>query len=161
FSGGLTVGGGTLQVGSAGALPAGEPVTVASGATLDLFGNNVSIASLNGAGTVKNTAGFTTATLTVTAGGSFSGVIQDGSADSATAVELDGGTLTLSGANSFTGGLTIQNGTFIAGASGDPTQHTGAAGSDTISIQLGSAATTSASLEAGTFTVANEIDVGS
>ncbi len=159
FNGGLFVQGGTLQVGSAGAVPAGEPVTVASGATLDLAGNNVSIASLNGAGTVENTASSTTAMLTVTAGGSFSGVIQDGSANSATAVDLDGGTLTLSGANSFTGGLTIQAGTFIAG--GDTSGTTGAAGNTNTAIQLGTATTTSASLEAGTFTVANPINVGS
>ena len=160
FSGGLLVQGGTLQIGGADAVPAAEPVTVASGATLDLSGNNVSISSLNGAGTVENTASFTTATLSVTAGGSFSGVIEDDTAmDSATAVELDGGTLTLSGANSFSGGLTIQGGTFIAG--GDTSGTTGAAGSINTPIQLGTGATISASLVAGTFTVANPINVGS
>jgi autotransporter-associated beta strand protein len=159
FSGGLFVQGGTLRIGNAGALPAAEPVTVASTGILDLSGNNVSIASLNGAGTVENTATFTTATMAIAAGGSFSGVIQDGSASSATSVELDGGTLTLSGANSFTGGLTIQGGTFIAGISNSGA--TGAAGNTNTAIQLGTGSTTSASLEAGTFAVGNPINVGS
>ena len=70
------------------------------------------------------------------------------------------GTLTLSGANSFTGGLTIQAGTFIAGVSDNPSLHTGAAGNDTTSIQLGTATSTSANLQAGAFTVANLITLG-
>jgi autotransporter-associated beta strand protein len=160
FSGGLFVQGGTLQIGSASALPAATPVTVASGAALDLAGNSVSIGSLNGAGIVENAASFTTATLAVTAGGSFSGVVQDDAAhDSATALEVDGGTLTLSGANSFTGGLTIRGGTFVAG--GDTSGITGAAGNTNSPIQLGTGTTASASLEAGTFTVANPINMGS
>ncbi len=77
--------------------------------------------------------------------------------------KLGTGTLTLSGANSFSGGLTILAGAFIAGISSvdaTTTPSTGAAGNDTVAIQLGAATTTTAALEAGAFTVANPIKLG-
>jgi autotransporter-associated beta strand protein len=49
------------------------------------------------------------ATLTVTGGGNFSGVIQDGTGQ--TALTVTGGSLVLSGNSSFTGATTVQAGT--------------------------------------------------
>ncbi len=57
YSGATAVNGGVLQAGSAASLSPNSPHTIASGATLKLDGNSVSIGSLAGAGTVES-AGF-------------------------------------------------------------------------------------------------------
>ena len=76
---------GTLGLGSSRALSANSDLTVSVNATLDLHGFSSVIGSLAGAGTVTNN-GATAATLT--AGGdnattTFSGVLQDGTAEHA------------------------------------------------------------------------------
>ena len=114
FVGAAAVNAGRLRAASAGALPTTAAVTVASTATLELDGFSRAIASLAGAGTVEN-ASATPATLT--AGGSnasttFAGVIQDGAGGGGLGlVKVGGGTLTLSGASTFTGSTTVNGGT--------------------------------------------------
>jgi autotransporter-associated beta strand protein len=89
-------------------------VTLNSGGTLDLNGNNETIGNLAGTGgVVDNTATGTSATLTVgNSTSTFSGPLQDsGSGAKLGLIKSGTGTLTLSGANSYTGGTTISNGT--------------------------------------------------
>lgn len=114
YNGVTTVNAGRLVAGSTSAFGSNSAVTVASGAFLELDGNNNSIGSLAGAGTVEN-ANATAATLTT--GGdntstTFSGVLQDGTGGGALSLTKTGtGTATLSGTNTYTGGTRIEAGT--------------------------------------------------
>ncbi len=91
------------------ALPFG-PLNV-SGGSLDLEGNTSVISTLAGSGTIGNgaTGSANAATLVVRAGGSFSGLIRDGGfgGNAPLALELDGGTLVLSGTGAFSDGTTV------------------------------------------------------
>jgi autotransporter-associated beta strand protein len=104
YTGANDVQAGTLRAGSTTAFGNNSATTVDSGAVLELDGNNNSIGSLAGAGTVEN-ASATAATLTT--GGdntstTFSGVLQDGTGGGALSLTKTGsGTQTLSGANTY------------------------------------------------------------
>jgi autotransporter-associated beta strand protein len=112
YTGPTAVNAGTLQAGAVNAFSSASAFTVASGATLDLAGFNQTIGSLAGAGSV--TLG--SATLTTNGDGSdtmFSGTISD----SGRLVKVGGGTLTLSGNNSYQGGTILNAGTLAVGSS--------------------------------------------
>jgi autotransporter-associated beta strand protein len=119
YTGATTVSAGTLKAGSTGAFSTSSAFTVNS--TLDLGGFNSLIASLSGSGSgiVTNSGG---SAATLTAGGdntstTFAGVIQDGA--STTALEKSGGgTMTLTGNNSYTGATTIGAGTLALTGTG-------------------------------------------
>ncbi len=113
FTGGVTINAGRLDVESSGALNSTTPNAVAFGpgstGTLALNGNSISIGGLSGSSTsavVLN--GGSAATLTVVESGTdtFAGSVQDNLA----LVKAGAGSLTLSGSNSFSGGLTINAG---------------------------------------------------
>ena len=94
----------------------GASVTVSAGGIFDLNGNRETIANLFGAGIVDNTAAGTSATLTLGNGScTFSGALQNTGAGAQLAVVKAGtGTLTLTGANFYTGGTTISgSGTIV------------------------------------------------
>jgi fibronectin-binding autotransporter adhesin len=122
----VNVAGGTLKVGSAfvGSVYFSSGMNISTsvdaGATIDMNGFNTSIQRLSGAGTITNDgAAAATLTLNNPAGGdtTFSGVIEDGT--SAVALTKSGaGTLTLSGANTYTGTTTISAGTLQIGNGG-------------------------------------------
>ena len=82
--------------------------SVADGGTLDIDGTNLMIlGALTGSGTVTNTdTGGGTYTVSINGTGTFSGVIQNGSTDH-TALTVAGGTVTLSGTNTYTGATTV------------------------------------------------------
>ncbi len=87
-----------------------------SGGSLDLEGNNpVLVLTLNGSGVIGNGASGAAneALFAVTNGGMFSGTIQDGGfgGDAPVALAVVGGTLVLSGTNTFSGGTTVYSGT--------------------------------------------------
>ena len=114
-------------MGSAGALNATTPAAVTFGASstgiLSLNGNSVTIGNLNsgaplGTPIVQN-ASATPAILTVNGIGSYSGVLQDGAGGGALSLAKSGaGNLTLSGTNTFTGGITINSGSLIVSSAG-------------------------------------------
>lgn len=118
YSGGTVISQGVLQLGVANAVPggsAGGDVTVSG--TLDLNTFSESLNGLNGSGIVDTLAGGTP-TLTLGANGDsgiFSGVIRNTQGTLAL-LKTGSGTLTLSGANAYTGGTIITNGTvYVAG----------------------------------------------
>jgi autotransporter-associated beta strand protein len=95
-------------------LPTTTPLFITSGSTLDLNGVNQQVASLAGGGSVINSSSLA-ATLTVGdfTSTSFSGRLADGAGRLAL-YKLGAGTLTLSGSNTFGGGLSVVDGTLIA-----------------------------------------------
>ncbi|MDF3812806.1 MULTISPECIES: autotransporter-associated beta strand repeat-containing protein [Rhodopseudomonas] len=118
YTGATTIAGGALRGGAASSFSANSAFTVGSGAFLDLGGFNETIGSLGGAGTVTNSG--TNAQLS--AGGlnqssTFSGVIQNG-AGTVGLVKSGTGTLTLTGANTYTGGTSVSAGTLQIGTNG-------------------------------------------
>ena len=131
--------GGTLVNGNAsGALPTGTNLVLGSGTTSGTFnlnGNNQSITNLNTSGTagasnVVTNNGSADAALTVTAGGTFDGKIQDGSTK-LTSLVLTGGTLELTGANTYSGG------TYITGTGVLAAGNASALGSGSVSVASG------------------------
>ncbi len=104
-TGGTTISTGTLQLdGGNNRLATTGNVSVSSGATFDLNGNDQQVAALNAAGNV--TLG--TGALTV-ASGTVSGVVSG----TGSVTKTGAGTLTLSGANTYTGGTSLQQGTVV------------------------------------------------
>jgi fibronectin-binding autotransporter adhesin len=82
--------------------------------TLDIVGFSGTVNNLQGAGSIRDTGA--AATLTVTGGGNFSGVISTG-----LALETASGTLVLTGANTYTGGTTIDSGATLQLGNGGTT----------------------------------------
>ena len=117
YSGETLISAGTLRAGSATGLSPNSAFTVNS--ILDLNGFNNTIGSISGTGTVLNN-GATTATLTVgndNTSTTFGGVLKDGT--SVLQLNKSGtGTLTLTGANTYTGGTTISAGALQLGNGG-------------------------------------------
>jgi autotransporter-associated beta strand protein len=121
-AGTVTVNEGTLQLSGTGLLGATNiNLTVRQGATFDLNGVNVgtlasgtnSVNTLNGSGIITNSAASGTATLRFgnsNAGGLFTGLIQDGATATVSLVKAGSGTVALTGANTFTGPVTISGG---------------------------------------------------
>jgi len=104
---------GVLAAGASNILSGTAGITVSAGAQLDLGGFDQSIGSLAGAGNV--TLG--SAALTVTGSGGASTVFS-GIASGSGSLALTGGTLELTGNNSFEGGLSISKSTLRAGSDG-------------------------------------------
>jgi RHS repeat-associated protein len=113
YSGGTTIEPwATLQAGNSQALGTGE---VCVDGTLDLDGNNVSVGTLAGSGIIDNLdqSGTGTYTVTVAAGGDFSGTIQN--THGSVALALTGGTLILTANNNYSGSTVITQGTLQLG----------------------------------------------
>lgn len=114
YLGNTIINAGTLALGVANALPTVSVIDNDAG--LNLNGFNQTVGGLTGTGTVTNSGG-AGATLTVNPAGAgiFSGVIANG-VSSVGLTKGGGGTLTLSGANTYNGATTINGGTLtIAG----------------------------------------------
>jgi fibronectin-binding autotransporter adhesin len=130
---GLTVSGGTAQLGGSGGdqIYDGASVSVSGGATFDLNTFSETINGLSGAGTVDTVAGGTS-TLTVgsnNATSSFSGVIKN-TTGSLSLSKTGTGTQTLSGTNTYTGATTISGG--VLAINGSTTSNTTVASGGTL-----------------------------
>ena len=119
---------GILRLGKTNALPTGTTLDVDStssvgdAAVFDLASFSQTVAALqdtasDAAGTIRNSVASTTSTLTVNQAGTtvFQGLIENGSGTVAL-VKGGAGTLTLTGSNTFSGGVTVgaSSGTLIA-----------------------------------------------
>ncbi|MDQ6707292.1 MAG: autotransporter-associated beta strand repeat-containing protein [Acidobacteriota bacterium] len=128
FGGPVTVSAGTLITGAPAAFgPGTSAFTLASSATLDLNGYSLTAASLEGnGGTITNNGGGNvTLTLNNGPGNPFSGVITDHQTGNGTiALALTAGSLAFAGANTYSGGTTLANGT-LAYADGNGAFGTG------------------------------------
>ena len=129
-SGATTVSGGTLQMGNAGALGVPGGNLAVNAGTLELNGYSISVGLLSGSagGSIISTS---TAAIVLTASGSatssYGGILNEGSGSMAL-VKTGTGVLTLTGSNSFSGGLTIAAGSVVTGS------NTAAFGSGLITI---------------------------
>jgi autotransporter-associated beta strand protein len=163
FSGGATVNGGTAKAGTDSAF--GTGVLTVSGATVSsstssarTFGN---VYALGGAVTLGN--GTDNGALSFTGGGSLtaalalttpSDVILGGVITGAFGVTKSGaGTLTLNGANTFTGGVAVSSGKVLVGDNA-------AFGTGALSLASGTSVSSSALLGAGDRTMANTFTMG-
>ena len=132
YTGPTAVTAGTLQAGiatvggvfpSTGAFGGNSAVTLTQGTTLDLNGFNETIGSLADTGTgatvTSSTAGAVTL-ITGTNNGSttFSGVVQNGAGTVGLTAFGFGNTLTLKGANTYTGTTTVMGGVLNLGGAG-------------------------------------------
>ncbi|UEM24124.1 Ig-like domain-containing protein [Skermanella mucosa] len=104
-TGSVTVGAGTLALSGGSSIGNDSAVTVEAGATLSLTGGGETIGSLAGAGNVSLTYALTVGNASDT---TFSGVIS--STNTSGIVKVGAGTLTLSGANTYTGSTTLSAG---------------------------------------------------
>ncbi len=115
YTGSTTINGGYLQTGVVNALPTTTAVISTNG-TLNLGGFSQTIGSLTGSGAVTTAGSTGTAVLTVgtdnTSPGTYSGYISDsGSGQTLGISKVGTGTLSLTGNNSFSGGVSISGGT--------------------------------------------------
>src|SRR5581483_2815294 len=116
--------GGTIKLGGTGGdqIYTGITVSNAAGGILDMAGLNEGFSMLTGSGVVTN-SGSATSTLQLGEGnttGIFSGQIKDGANGKIALAKVNTGTLTLSGANTYSGNTTINalGGILALGAGG-------------------------------------------
>ncbi|MEO6848804.1 MAG: autotransporter-associated beta strand repeat-containing protein, partial [Chthoniobacterales bacterium] len=169
YSGGTTIFDGTIKAGSGTALGTGN-LDIANTGTFDLNGNNVSLGAISGASgtTITNNSGITNATLTTSSSSNttFNGIIQDGMSNSTALAKSGTGALTLTHANTYSGGTTLNAGTLnLANASAIGTGALTVAGTSTIDNTIGTALTLSTNnalnLNADlTFTGTNDLNIG-
>jgi fibronectin-binding autotransporter adhesin len=116
YSGGTFVNAGTLALGAANALLTTGTATVEGLGTLNLAGNNQTLAVLSDGGVATGTVTSSSGTPTLTIGsGAFSGTISGG----LSLAENGSSTLTLSGVNPYTGSTAITSGTLTIGGAGE------------------------------------------
>src|SRR6185436_8687555 len=105
-----TINAGTLRIGNSNAIPTGTGKSdVAVDGTLDLNGNSITINGLSGAGIVDNQSGAAGYVFTVgdnNRSGTFPGIIKNTSG-TVGVTKIGSGTITLSGANTYSGDTTI------------------------------------------------------
>jgi autotransporter-associated beta strand protein len=160
----VNVSAGTLRVTNATALGTLANVTVATGANLSL-GAAQTLGALNGAGNVALNGNALTVGAANNLASTFSGVIADGTG-AAGLIKAGTGTLTLTGANTYTGATAVNAGTLMVTGSLANTAVTvnnggTLAGTTTLSgplaVGVGGALNPGASV--GTLTVANDVTI--
>jgi autotransporter-associated beta strand protein len=130
YTGATTIQSGTLQLNRAGGpLPSTATLIFGGSGTagiLDMDGRNQTVASLavaSGATAanqiIENSSNTGNSTLTVSGGGTFNGILKQGPGSDLLALTVSGNTLTLGGANTYTGSTTINSGaTLTIGSAG-------------------------------------------
>jgi autotransporter-associated beta strand protein len=140
FAGGVTVSAGTLQLLASSSLPTSAPISLASGASLDLNGKSQSLVQVIGGGKVRNNNAVTSTLAAAYNAGSanFAAEIQDGAGKIAISAP-GGGVLLLSNTgNNYSGG------TFIASGGTVSVSADGALGAGTVSVDGGAVQATAA-----------------
>ena len=120
YTGATTINAGTLQLTNGNTrLPTTTAMTIASGATFDMNTRTQTIGSLAGAGSVTNATTLATLTVGDATSTTFSGIIAGGSVLALT--KQGSGTLTLTGANTYTGATTVNAGILLLNRTGGTT----------------------------------------
>ncbi len=121
YSGSTNIQTGALRVVGSNALPTAGALNIAQG-TLDLNGFDQTVASLMSSSIAPIVAGIITnsapgvSTLTVQGISNFGGSINDGGPGKSVALSLNGGTLSVSGLNRYSGGTVINPGATLVSA---------------------------------------------
>jgi autotransporter-associated beta strand protein len=118
YTGTTNLNGGKLYLAVAGAIPSSTALTSSTGTEIDMVGNSLTLASLDGGAKITNSVG---GSVTLTVGSnnsstSHSGVIEDG-AGVLSFVKVGTGKLAITGANSYTGPTNITAGILSVGNS--------------------------------------------
>jgi autotransporter-associated beta strand protein len=149
YAGATTINAGTLQLGTNNAIGSASAITIASGATLDLNSYDETALSLSGSGAVT----LETGTLALDLGGAnttYSGTISGNGG-----LVINGnGSLSLGGADSYTGPTLIESGTLQWLA------ELGAATNSDVTVAAGGAANLLADETVGSISGAGSINVG-
>jgi autotransporter-associated beta strand protein len=139
YSGTTTVNSGTLVASNESALGASSGAITASGGTLDLGGNGflrTGLVTISGGTVTNGTITNNTATNFDAQSGSVAAIL----AGSAGLTKSGTGTLSLSGANTYTGTTTVDEGTLSLGTSGSLTATTSVTVTNGATLLLGSSA---------------------
>ncbi len=120
YFGATTITGGTLALSGTGSILSSTGVVLATGGVFDISQTaaGATIQTLNNtAAGQTGTVALGSKTLTVSTGGSFAGVIQDGGIGGGTGggLTVSGGVLTLTGSNTYTGNTTVTGGVLTVG----------------------------------------------
>ncbi|MBA4138342.1 MAG: hypothetical protein C0518_13605 [Opitutus sp.] len=111
YTGATTINAGQLTLGAANALNDTTAVTVAGGAALQLAAGNETVGSIAGSGTIA------LGTATLTSGGTNASTLFEGTISGTGGLVKSGtGELTLTGANTYSGGTTVNAGTLRGSA---------------------------------------------
>lgn len=140
FTGGLTILNGTVELRSAGALnTTGVNSLNMLGGTLRLNGYSVTVASLDGGGTVINNSATVNppSTLTVNGGGTFTGSLNNGSTGTLALTKKGSGTLILGGANAYTGETIVEEGILYVNQTGNASTGGTLSGTTAITVKQG------------------------
>lgn len=118
YSGSTSLNGGSLYLSAAGALPSGTSLSSNTATVIDLVGNSLTLGSLDG-GTKITSSSSGIMTLTVGSNNlttSHTGVMEDGLGQ-LSFVKNGTGTMTVTGANSYSGNTTVNGGILSIGHS--------------------------------------------
>jgi autotransporter-associated beta strand protein len=158
FDGGVTINGGTVRIGNASALGTStNPLTfgASSNGKLQVNGNALVLSGINGDNTTTiENSNATNGSLSV-GSGFFDGILQNGSAGTLALTKTGAGVLTLTGANTYSGGTTLNGGTLsVSGNSALGTGAVSMAGGTTISTSADATLSNAITLNGGisTFT---------
>jgi fibronectin-binding autotransporter adhesin len=133
YTGFTNVSSGYLYNGVNNALPTSLPLNVTGGNyLLEGYNQSVGVFNTSAGAVVGNNSSTGASILTVTNGGTSAGLIKDGLTKTL-ALNVSGGTLSLSGASNYSGGTTIHGGTVLIGASSVGTT-SGALGTGAVNI---------------------------
>ncbi|RVU19818.1 beta strand repeat-containing protein [Methylobacterium oryzihabitans] len=130
--------------------PLADLTALSNAGTVSLAGNGLAVGTLTGEGGVIQNASGTAATLTLGSGSSGGSVLQDGAGGGALSVaKVGAGTLTLTGANTYSGGTAFNGGTLLAASDASLGAATGALSFGGGTLATGATFTTGRTLTLG------------